>query len=173
MLLDLILLCPLILYPLLGLRDGLVRKLVSIVAIIVALFLGQGYMRDVGQFLIENLGTSPGSAPAMGFFTIFVFVTLIASIIYRVASDNYKIGGIADKVLGTVMGFVQGVLIASSLLLMMAFQGMPSRNTARDSRLYKPLVNIAPQILDLGAEIGPETVKHIDSLTKPEDQKKE
>lgn len=172
MLLDLFLLVPLILYPLLGLRDGLVRKLVSIAAIILALFLGQGYMREVGQFMVENLGTSPSSATSMGFFCIFVFVTLIVSIIYRVASDNFKIGGIADKVLGTVLGLVQGALIASSLLLMMAFQGMPSRATARDSRLYKPLVNIAPQILDLGAEIGPETVKHIDNLTKPEDHKK-
>ncbi len=165
--LDLLLISPLILYTLLGLRDGLVRKLVSIGAIILALFLGQAYMHDAAEFMTENMGTSPNNAPTMGFLSIFMFVTLIVSIIYHVTSGNYKIGGIPDKTLGAVLGFVQGALIASSLLLIMAFEGMPSRETARDSRLYKPLVNIAPQILDLGAEYGTGAVKNIESLTKP------
>ena len=167
MLLDLILFSPLILYTVLGVRDGLVRKLVSIGAIVLALFLGQAYMRDVGQWLIANVGTSPSSAPSLGFFYIFVIVTLAVSVIYKVTSDNYKIGGVADKVLGAILGFVQGALIASSLLLILAFQGVPSRDTIRDSRLYKPLVNLAPQIIDLGAEVGPGAVKNLENLTKP------
>lgn len=167
MLLDLFLISPLILYALLGLRDGLVRKLVSIGAIVLSLFLAQGYMHDAGDFLVANVGTSPSSAPALGFFFIFVLVTLSVSIIYRVSSGNYKIGGIADKVLGSILGFVQGVLLASSLLLILALQGIPSRETFRDSRLYKPIVNLAPQILDFGAEVGPGAVKKIEHLTKP------
>lgn len=167
MLLDLFLFSPLILYTILGVRDGLVRKLVSIGAIVLALFLGQAYMRDVGQWLIANVGTSPSSAPSQGFLYIFVTVTLAVSVVYKVTSDNYKIGGVADKVLGAILGFVQGALIASSLLLILAFQGVPSRDTIRDSRLYKPLVNLAPQIIDLGAEVGPGAVKNLENLTKP------
>jgi uncharacterized membrane protein required for colicin V production len=165
--LDLFLLSPLILYTLLGLRDGLVRKLVGIGAIILALFLAQVFMHDIGDLMSEDMGVSQSSAPSTAFVIIFFFVTLFVSIIYKVTSGNYKIGGVADKILGGVLGFVQGVLLASSLLLMLAFQGIPSRTTLRDSRLYKPLVNIAPQILDLGAEIGPSTVKNIEGLTKP------
>ena len=171
MLLDLILLCPLILYSLFGLRDGIVKKLVGIGAIIAALFLAQGYMRDAGDFMSHNMGVAVSNAPSMGFLGIFLGMTLLTSLIYRIASGNYKIGGIADRILGSVLGFVQGALLASSLLLFMALQGSPSRELARDSRLYKPLVNLAPQILDLGAELGPEAVKHIDSLTKPESTK--
>ena len=167
MLLDLFLVSPLILYSLLGLRDGIIRKLVSIVAIITALFLAQTFMHDVGQFLIENVGTKPESAPSSAFVCIFLVVTLLASVIYRVTSDNYKIGGVADRVLGGVLGFVQGALIASCLLLMLAFHGSPSRETIRESRLYKPLVNLAPQILDLGAEFGPGAVKNLEKLTSP------
>jgi len=167
MLLDLILISPLILYTLLGLRDGLVRKLVSIGAIILALFLGQMFMHDVAEWMVGNLGTSAANAPTLAFACVFLFVTLLVSIAYRVTSGNYKIGGVADKVLGSVLGFIQGALLASSFLLFLAFQGMPSRETIRDSRLYRPLVNIAPQILDLGAEIGPGAVKNIQELTKP------
>jgi uncharacterized membrane protein required for colicin V production len=158
---------PPILFTLLGLRDGLVRKLVSIGAIVLALFLAQAYMHDVGEFMSQNMGTSPNNAPSTAFLFIFLFVTLIVSIIYRVTSDNYRIGGIADKVLGAVLGFVQGAMLASCFLLILAFQGIPSRETARESRLYKPLVNIAPQILDLGAELGPGAVKNLENLTKP------
>lgn len=171
MLLDLILFCPLILYTLLGLRDGLVRKLVSIGAIILALFLSQAYMHDMGEFLIADLGTSPGNAPTLGFLIIFIFITLIVSVIYKVTSDNFKIGGVADKVLGAILGFVQGALLASCFLLFLAFKGMPSRETIRDSRLYKPIVNLAPQILDLGSELGPGAVKNLENLTKPADKK--
>jgi uncharacterized membrane protein required for colicin V production len=148
-------------------RDGLVKKLVGIAAIVLALYLGQAFMRDVGNFMVQNLGTAPSNAPSMGFLGIFLAVTLVTSIVYRVVSGNFKIGGIADRILGAVLGLVQGALIASCLLFFMALQGSPSRQTARDSRLYKPLANIAPQILDLGAELGPEAAKHIDSLTRP------
>ena len=167
MLLDLLLIAPLILYTLLGLRDGLVRKLVSIGAIVLALFLGQAFMRDAGEWMVDNVGTSPGNAPTLGFLFIFCCITLLVSAIYKLTSGNYKIGGIPDKVLGAILGLVQGALLASSLLLILAFQGIPSRATAHDSRLYKPIVNIAPQILDLGAEVGPGAMKNIENLTKP------
>jgi uncharacterized membrane protein required for colicin V production len=172
LILDIFLVCLLLLYTLFGLRDGLVKKLVGIAAIVLALFLGQAFMRDAGDFMVQNLGTDRSSAASMGFLGIFVGVTLIASVVYRIASGNFKIGGIADRVLGAILGFVQGALIASSLLFFMALQGSPSRQTARDSRLYKPLVNLAPQILDLGAGLGPEVGKHIDSLTRPGPQNK-
>jgi uncharacterized membrane protein required for colicin V production len=171
LLLDLFLLVPLIFYTLFGLRDGIVRKLISIGAIVLALFLGQGFMHDAAEFMVQFVGISPGNAPAYGFLMIFLLVTLFASAVYRFTSDNYKIGGVADKVLGGVLGFVQGALIASSLLLIFAYQGIPSRQTARDSRLYRPLVNIAPQILDLGSEIGPGAVKNLENLTKPKSDK--
>ncbi len=171
MLLDLILVCPLILYTLFGLRDGLVKKLVGIAAVVAGLFLGQGFMRDAGNFMVEYLSAAKSNAPAVGFLLIFLLTTLLTSVVYRIASRNYKIGGIADRILGSILGFIQGALIASSLLLISAMVGSPSHTTARDSRLYKPLVNLAPQILDLGSEMGPETVKHIESLTSPNPEK--
>ena len=120
MVLDLFLICPLILYSLFGLRDGLVKKLVSIGAIVLALFLGQAFMRDAGEFMVQNMGTAKSDAPSMGFMAIFLFVTIVASVLYRLLSGNFKIGGIADRVLGVLLGFIQGALLASSLLFFMA-----------------------------------------------------
>ncbi len=167
MLLDLFLVSPLILFTVMGFRDGVVRKLVGIGAIILGLFMAQGFMHDLTDLLTSTAGSTQEGSPGLSFAIIFFTIILASSVIYRLASDNYKIGGAADRVLGAVFGLIQGALLASSILLMMAFSGSPSRRTAEDSRLYKPLVNIAPQILDLGAEIGPGAVKNIEELTKP------
>ncbi len=150
-----------------GFRDGIVRKLVGIAAIVLGLFLAQGFMHELTQFLSSTAGSSQEGSPGLSFSIIFFTVTLAASVIYKFVSGNYKIGGIADKVLGAALGLIQGALMASCILLMMAFSGTPSRRTVEDSRLYKPLVNLAPQILDLGAELGPGAVKNIQDLTKP------
>lgn len=168
MIFDVFLGAPLVLYTLLGLRDGLVRKLVSIAAIVVGLFLGQLLMHDASKFLIQTVGIPPREGPSIGFFVVFVLFTLSAGLLYRIVSGNYKIGGVADKLLGAVLGFVQGALLASSLLLILAMQGVPSRSTAQNSGLYKPLVNIAPQILDLGSSIAPETQRHLEDLANPQ-----
>ncbi len=165
--LDLLLVSPLIIFTLMGLRDGIVRKLVGIGGIVLGLFLAQGFMHDLTDFLTSAAGSTQQGSPGLSFSVIFFTVTLATSIIYRLVSGNYKIGGVADRVLGMALGFVQGALLVSSILFMMAFSGSPSRRTAEESRLYKPLVNLAPQILDLGAELGPGAVKNIEELTKP------
>jgi membrane protein required for colicin V production len=165
--LDLFLVLPLILFSLLGFRDGIVKKLVAIGAIILGLFLAQGFMHDLTEFLASLGGSPQEGSPGLSFSIIFFAVTLGVSVIYRLVSSNYKIGGVADRVLGAVLGLIQGALFASCILLIMAFSGSPSRKMAADSRLYKPLVNLAPQVLDLGAEVGPGAVKNIEELTKP------
>lgn len=167
MLLDLFLLTPLILFTLMGFRDGIVRKLVGIGAIILGLFMAQGFMHDLTEFLASTAGSTQEGSPELSFAIIFFSIILAVSLIYRLTSGNYKIGGIADRILGAVLGCIQGALLASSILLIMAFEGSPSRRTIEDSRMYKPLVNLAPQILDLGAEVGPGAVKNLQDLTKP------
>ncbi len=164
---DLVIVLPLILFMLMGFRDGIVRKLVGIGAIVLGLFMAQGFMHDVTDFMSSTVGSSQEGSPALSFSIIFFTITLATSIIYRLVSGNYKIGGVADRILGAVFGLIQGALLVSSILFMMAFSGSPSRKTVEDSRLYKPLVNLAPQILDLGAELGPGAVKNIEDLTKP------
>jgi membrane protein required for colicin V production len=158
---------PLALSVLLGLRDGIVRKLVGIFAIIIALFVGQLFMRDAAVFLMEKLSIPRSEGPSAGFFAIFMCVTLGISLIYRLLSGNYKIGGLADKILGAMFGAVQGALFVSSLLLILAMQGIPSRESAKGSRLYKHVVNLAPQILDFGSSILPQTQQHLEELTNP------
>ncbi len=171
MLLDLLLGTPIIIFTLLGLRDGIVRKSVAVVCLLAALILGQLYMHEAGQFLVENAGVNPSDGPMMGYFAIVLFIMLAQSLVYRLAAGGYKLGGFADRIGGSVLGFVEGVLLMSTLLLIFAMSGSPSRDTSRDSRFYRPIVNIAPQILDFSSTLGPETMSKLKELTTPEEQR--
>lgn len=173
MLLDILLGVPLIMFFLLGLRDGIVRKIVASIVFVAALFIGQMYMREVGNFLYQNDWVSQENSAMYGFLLIFILIAIAQGILYKVITGSYKIGGIADRIGGMIFGFVEGVIFLSALLFILALAGIPSRETARYSKFYKPIVNIAPQILDVASTTGTETFDKIKKYGSPDDAKKD
>jgi uncharacterized membrane protein required for colicin V production len=156
MLLDILISVPLIIFMLLGVRDGVVRKLVAIAVIILGLFLGQTYMQSVGTFLSSRKIIDAQNAPMYGYLIIFLGLFIVQALLYRLLTKGYKIGGIADRIAGGVIGFLEGMLFISSMLVILSLSGFPDRETKRDTRFYKAVVNIAPQILDLSNTLSPE-----------------
>lgn len=148
MVLDLFIGIPVIVAVLLGFRDGLVRKLVAIVMILLGMYIAQITRQDVGEMLLETGIASPENAPIRAFLIVFFGICVIQSFLYRLLTNNYKLGGFADKVAGAALGFVQGILFMSVILMALAPTGFPSRYFTRDSQFYKSVVNVAPQLLD-------------------------
>jgi len=155
MLLDILIFIPMLIFICLGFRDGIVRKVVAIITLIICLFLGHFYAQQVGQFLVKSNIVAPADSHMYGFLTVFIGIFLLQSLLYRLITKNYKIGGIADKIVGVFLGFVEGAIFISSMLYILKFGGFPDRETARDTRFYKAFVNIAPQILDIPEAINP------------------
>ena len=167
MLLDILIFVPILFFILLGLRDGIVRKLVAIVMLIAGLFLGQIYMHSVGMYLADHGWISSSNAQKDGFLIIFLGVAIIQGLLYKILPGSYKIGGLADRIGGTVLGFIEGAIFVSSLLFIFAFSGFPDHETKRDARLYKPIVNIAPQILDITSSLDSDTSDKLKELGSP------
>ncbi len=149
MLLDILIVVPLILFIALGLRDGVVRKLVAIASLIAGLFVGHMFMQPVGNFLSGRRIVNYSDAPMYGYLFIFLGIFIIQSLLYKIITSSYKIGGVADRIGGTVLGILEGFIFVSSMLFILALSGFPDRDTSRDTRMYKVVVNIAPQILDV------------------------
>jgi uncharacterized membrane protein required for colicin V production len=164
MLLDIFLGIPIIIFTLLGWRDGIIRKLVACIALFAGLILGQIFMHDVGEILVETANISSSNASMYGFLIIFVGIAILQGLLYKILAGSYKIGGLADRLGGVVVGFIEGALFLSTLLLIFAFAGIPSRETAQSSSLYKSIVNIAPQALDFTSTAGPETLDKIKNI---------
>ena len=169
MILDFLIMPPIIITTLLGLRDGSVRKIVAIFGSILALYLGQVFMHQAGVFFIENFETEQSSAPVYGFISMYLLVIAIVSLAYHLVAKNYKIGGMVDRIVGSALGLFQGVLFMSCLLWIFSLQGVPSQKTAKQSELYRPVVNIAPQILDMFSNVSSETEDFLKERATPDD----
>jgi uncharacterized membrane protein required for colicin V production len=135
---------------------------------IVAVILGQVFLRDAADLLVESAGVDPADAPVLGFLSVFFVILILQALVYRFATGPFKIGGVADRLGGGVMGVVQGVLFLSCFLFIMSMAGWPSRNMKRDSRIYRGIVNIAPQILDEVTTLGPEAMEGLKDLSTPD-----
>jgi len=170
MMLDIMIAIPVFLGLLSGLRDGLVRKGIALILMILTLFAGQMFMHDIGKFLISYHIASPEDAPRRGFYCIFFGVGLIQSILYRLITGNYKIGGFWDRIGGAIVGFAQGVVFTSIMLMMTSLTGFPDRSMIRDSQFYKPIVNIAPELLDVTSSLHSESVDRVKKIASPDEQ---
>jgi len=167
MLLDILIGGPILFFILLGVRDGSVRKLVAIIVLIAGLILGHIFMRDVGDLLTGRGGISHEDAPMDGFLVIFFGLFIIQSLLYKILTGSYKIGGIPDRVGGIVLGFIEGTLLVSSLLYIFAMSDFPDYQTKRYSMFYKSVVNIAPQILDMTSTVGPDVLDKLKEAGTP------
>lgn len=168
MTLDFLFLLPLVVFAILGFRDGLVRKLVAIVCVIGAMFAAQYFQQDLGKIMRRELSVDPANAPAQAYFVIFMGIVLLQSLLYRLLTKAYKIGGIADRIIGSALGLFEGMLIISVILVMFSLQGIPDRKLARDSRLYSLLVGIAPRITDIATTAVPDVQESLKELTTPQ-----
>lgn len=176
MLLDFLFAFPIIISGLLGFRDGLVRKLVAIAVIVGGMFISQIFMKDVADLLVKHISTDKSTAPLTAYFMIFFTLILLQSLLYRLLAGGYKIGGIADRIIGCALGLFEASLILSVVLVMFSLRGIPERKTVRDSRAYATLISIAPLITDFATNIVPEAQESFEKITKPgsdNEQKKE
>jgi uncharacterized membrane protein required for colicin V production len=167
MIIDLVILLPWVGFGVLGFRDASVRKLTAIVVSIIALFVGQLLMHDVGNLFKSQLHVQPADAPMLAFLAIFFFMFFLQSILYRFLTGNYKIGGIVDRICGVVLGLVEGAVVISIIIFILTMQGPPSRRTLWDSRLYHPTASIAPRIMDFFSSMVSTANESVKDLTSP------
>jgi uncharacterized membrane protein required for colicin V production len=124
-------------------------------------------MHTVGDYLADKGWIRPANAPIDGFLIIFIGLAIIQGLLYRMLTSGYKIGGLADRVGGTLLGFIEGAIFISSMLFIFALSGFPDQETKRDARFYKPIVNIAPQILDIASSLDSETTDKLKEVGSP------
>jgi uncharacterized membrane protein required for colicin V production len=167
MVIDIVSLLTWVTFGVLGFRDASARKLVAIAAIMVAMFLGQWLMHDVGTIFRDKLHVQPSSAPKDAFTYIFFFIFLVQSILYRFLTGNYKFGGIIDRFIGVPLGLVEGAIVISVVIFIFRMDGPPSKRMIWDSRLYRPTASIAPRIMDVYSSVVTSAGESLRELTVP------
>jgi uncharacterized membrane protein required for colicin V production len=162
---DILIIIGILLYVALGIRDGFFRKLYGIIVFLFALIAATKLMAPFSEILIDSMGFSQETSVILAFFSVFIGVLIIASLLYKwfgkSASDSINVW---SRVFGGVLGFVQGVVAVSLILVMLDIFDIPGAEEKEEAVLYEDVYQVAPDILDYTTRWLPSSNKFLDEI---------
>ncbi|HMQ80982.1 MAG TPA: CvpA family protein [Ignavibacteria bacterium] len=138
-----------------GFRKGFLRKLLGIAGIILGFILAVKFYDSLTPVLSKVIKENPAFVNVLSF--LLIIGTLYGASIWlaRFIANMNSGTSIIDKILGTAVGFLQGLLVASVLLYNLSFANLPSAETRSSSLLYGTVTKIAPAMFDKILEYFP------------------
>jgi membrane protein required for colicin V production len=125
---------------LVGVIRGFVRETLSLVGWIAAAVLASMFAGQVAEWLPASVN-SPAVRVAMAFVIVFLAVILLAAVAGWMLSNLIKAAGLglADRVLGSMFGFVRGMLIVLVCVMLCGLTKVPKEDFWRQAALSGPL----------------------------------
>jgi membrane protein required for colicin V production len=140
-----------------GLVAGFARVGVGFIATILGIFFGFWCYGIVAAYFLDYV-SSRAIANLIGFFIIFIVISLLGAIVGRLLANFFKWAGLSwfDRLLGGAFGVVRGVIIAVALVtVLMAFAPSPPPRSVVDSKLMPYLAGAS----DFFAAMTPHEIK--------------
>ena len=138
------------LFVLLGFRDGFFKKIFGIFGIWGGLILAIKYMNPLSDNLTPWLDFSNEVAVVLAFSVIFLFSVIAVNVIYRSfgrsSSDTLDI---RTRIAGAVLGFGQGLVTVSLVLIMLSIFETPGEDERKSSFIYDKMLKVAPAVFDV------------------------
>lgn len=135
-----------------GLKDGFVRQLVALSALILGLYLSVRFSAPVGQWITERWHLEPFWIKVISFSAIFIAVALVLSLLGKLLEKVLKITmlGWLNRILGLVFAIITTALVLGTIIYVVnSANGMlefiPEEKIA-ESRLYKPLLHLVETV---------------------------
>ncbi len=132
---------------LLGFKDGLVRKIIGLIGLIVAFAVAFEFS-DKAALIILPVFQDEYFANIVAGILIFLIVILITSIIKRIVHPLVKTNRFINQFLGGVVGVIQIVFFLSGFLLFLNIFNLPSKSSENKSILYSKVYNVIPNSID-------------------------
>ena len=119
---------------LLGLMRGAVKEVFSLASWVIAFIVAKLFSVQLARFLESAVGNS-SLRLLTAFIILFIFTLIIMGLIsLLIASAVKKIGlGPLDRLLGTVIGFLRGVVIMLILVVLGGMTALPQQNDWRNA----------------------------------------
>lgn len=131
-----------------GFRKGFLRKLLGIAGIIAGFILAVNFYLQLSGFLGNFIKENTVFVKVLSFLLIIGLIYIAAIWVARYIANINSGTSLIDKILGTITGFLQGLLVTSVLLFNLSFADIPSVNSRQSSLLYPSVVKIAPAVFD-------------------------
>ena len=153
-----------------GWRKGAITMFVSIIVLIAAVLVATIFGTPFGK----AIGVGPTLLhPVTGFFVLFIILLLIGSFVKKWIKPKRGFLAGADKVFGSVFGFLRAVLLLGLLFGFLRIFQLPSTRTSNSSILYPHVLRssallvsqLKPLVGQLSSEVYDDLVP-TDSLRK-------
>lgn len=167
---DIILVILLLLGAINGFQKGLIVGLASLAALVLGIWGAFEFSNITTQFLIENFNVHWQHLKLISLIITFFGIVILVHIVGNVVNKMVEAAmlGILNRLAGLVFGVLKSMLVLSILLVV--FDRIDkdvhiiSQEKKGDSRLYRPIRNLAPSIFpfieewvnDIGIDEGTE-----------------
>lgn len=169
---DILTAIALILFALLGFKDGFFRKLFGILTFFIAFIAATKLMDPVGDWIVDWFEFAPFFSYPFGFFISFLIVIFIINMLFRLLGPKATVLSILNRMFGALLGAAQGLLIASLILIILKFADIPSEQSKRESVFYHDIIEIAPKVFDSVLAVVPESKTFFEEIEKNLDRYK-
>ncbi|MDR0719723.1 MAG: CvpA family protein [Treponema sp.] len=151
--LDLIFLILLVLMIIRGRVRGFLLEIFSWASLILGILVAVYFYKTVGALIREKYFPNLKALPdILAFVLLFIGVFLIMKMLQKILSDvvkGVKLGGV-DKLLGTVFGFIEGMVLISLVLFILSIQPLFDVSAVLEesffSKLILPLIERRPKV---------------------------
>jgi len=134
-----------------GLRSGLARVVIGLLATLIGLMAGFWCYRMVAAKLLPWVGTET-AANILGFLVIFVAVLILGALIAALLSSIFKWIGLSwfNHLLGGIAGFLRGTLVIAALVdIAVAFSPSPMPSVLSQSKVLPYASEMSLWLVDL------------------------
>jgi membrane protein required for colicin V production len=151
--LDIILVVPIVLFAIGGYRQGLIKEIASLAALILGIYFAIYFSDVLASYLLEYFDISHRYVFIIAFILTFIGVVVVVSLIGRLLDKVASLValGFINKFLGLIFGILKGVILMSVFILL--FNMIDSKGnilkeeTREGSLLYSSISMVAPMIL--------------------------
>ena len=133
----------------LGYKDGLVRKVIGLLGLIVAIYIAVTYSGTLGEYLAPMFNDENYLAKIISGIILFLAVILAFAIIKRLIHPTDKVNKFLNQLLGGIAGTIQIIFFASVFLLLLNIINIPKQEDIDESILYSPIYSVIPVTIDL------------------------
>lgn len=133
----------------LGYKDGLVRKIIGLIGLIVAIYIAVTYSETLGEYLAPMFNDENYLAKIISGIVLFLATILAFAIIKRLIHPTDKVNKFLNQLLGGIAGTVQIIFFASVFLLLFNVMSIPKKEDIDESLLYLPIYSVLPTTIDL------------------------
>lgn len=147
--LDIIILIILLIGFALGFRDGLIRKVIGLLGLVLGFVFALQFYRPFGNFISPLINDEIYLAEIVAGFVLFIGVIFFASVLKRIIHPLDKVNRFTNQLLGGISGALQILFFISGFLLFLNIFNFPSKKDRDNSFLYAKVYNIIPVTIDI------------------------